>query len=44
MGQGSAAAAELSLVNTEFWLHYAEFESLWAELEREDSEYSDNDE
>lgn len=43
MGQGSASSAEMSLVNTEFWLHYNEFERLWEELEREDSEYNDGD-
>lgn len=44
MGQGSASSAEMSLANTEFWLHYNEFERLWEELEREDLESSDSDE
>lgn len=43
MGQGSYKEAEATLINTEFWLMYRDFEARWEELEREDSEYSDKD-
>ena len=46
MGQGSAAEAEMTLINTEFWLHYQEFQARMAELEEQDKKfynYDDND-
>lgn len=43
MGQGSYKEAEASLINTEFWLMYRDFEARWEELESEDSDIWESD-